>query len=150
MPLSTEKPGRARMQLVKKAQSGASATGGDASGATEGDVVAIGLGDRMVISEHAEVWTLKGVLSTGTVLSEPVGEISFVLIPGNFQPATAVVGYVAPHVPFKLGLNDDTLWPQIRAMIAQLGYDLDGFYVSLSVHGKPFYRKEFAENKKGW
>ena len=91
-----DKPGRARMQLVKKTH-GASSEQKDASGATEGDVIGVGLGDRMVISENGEVWTLKGVLSTGTVLSEPVGEISFVLIPGNFQPATAVVCYVSPH-----------------------------------------------------
>ncbi len=114
-----------------------------------GEILVVGLGDRMVISEQAEVWTIRGVLSDGRVLADPVGEISFVMIPGQFQPATAVVGYIAPHAPHILGITETVLWPQLRAMISQLGYDLDGFYVSLSVNGKPFYRRELLENAKG-
>jgi hypothetical protein len=114
-----------------------------------GEILVVGLGDRMVISEQAEVWTIRGVLSDGRVLADPVGEISFVMIPGQFQPATAVVGYIAPHAPNILGITEAVLWPQLRAMISQLGYDLDGFYVSLAVNGKPFYRRELLENTKG-
>ena len=116
---------------------------------TVGEILVVGLGDRMVISEQAEVWTVRGVLSDGQVLRDPVGELSFVMIPGQFQPATAVVGYIAPHAPNKLGIAEDILWPQLRAMISQLGYDLDGFYVSIAVNGKPFYRRELIENGKG-
>ena len=114
-----------------------------------GEILVVGLGDRMVISEQAEVWPIRGVLSDGRVLADPVGEISFVMIPGQFQPATAVVGYIAPHAPNILGIPEAVLWPQLRAMISQLGYDLDGFYVSLAVNGKPFYRRELLENTKG-
>jgi hypothetical protein len=118
------------------------ATSDDNSKEVGGEIVVVGLGDRMVISEQAEVWTVRGVLSDGRVMQDPVGEISFVMIPGQFQPATAVVGYIAPHEPHRLGIAEETLWPQ-------LGYDLDGFYVSLSVNGKPFYRKELIEGGKG-
>jgi hypothetical protein len=114
-----------------------------------GEIIVVGLGDRMVISEQAEVWTIRGVLSDGRVLQDPVGEVSFVMIPGQFQPATAVVGYISPHAPHQLAVSEETLWPQLRAMISQLGYDLDGFYVSMSVHGKPFYRRELIEGSKG-
>lgn len=115
---------------------------------TAGEILVVGLGDRMVISEQAEVWTIRGVLNDGRVLQDPVGEVSFVMIPGQFQPATAVVGYIAPHAPHVLGISEEKLWPQLRAMISQLGYDLDGFYVSLSVNGKPFYRRELVESGK--
>lgn len=131
-----------------KAVKGAS-TGNTTEDQAVGEIIVVGLGDRMVISEQAEVWTVRGVLSDGHVLQDPVGEISFVMIPGQFQPATAVVGYIAPHAPNKLGISEETLWPQLRAMISQLGYDLDGFYVSMSVNGKPFYRRELIEGGKG-
>jgi hypothetical protein len=113
-----------------------------------GEIIVVGLGDRMVISEQAEVWTIRGVLNDGRVLEDAVGEISFVMIPGQFQPATAVVGFIAPHAPHVLGISEDTIWPQLRAMISQLGYDLDGFYVSMSINGRPFNRREIADNTK--
>jgi hypothetical protein len=131
-----------------KALKGAS-SGGSKEETPTGEIIVVGLGDRMVISEQAEVWTIRGVLTDGRVLQDPVGEISFVMIPGQFQPATAVVGYIAPHAPNILGISEETLWPQLRAMISQLGYDLDGFYVSIAVNGKPFYRRELIENGKG-
>jgi hypothetical protein len=81
-------------------------------------------------------------------LEDAVGEISFVMIPGQFQPATAVVGFIAPHAPHVLGISEETIWPQLRAMISQLGYDLDGFYVSMSINGRPFNRREIADNNK--
>jgi hypothetical protein len=114
-----------------------------------GQILVVGLGDRMVISEQAEVWTIRGVLDDGRVLEEAVGEMSFVMIPGQYQPATAVIGYIAPPAPHSLGVSEEILWPQIRAMISQLGYDLDGFYVSLSINGKPFNRREMTESSKG-
>lgn len=109
-----------------------------------GEIIVVGLGDRMVISEQAEVWTVRGVAKDGRVLEEAVGEISFIMIPGQFQPATAVVGYIAPPLPHVLGVSEEVLWPQIRAMISQLGYDLDGFYVSLSINGRPFNKREIS------
>lgn len=112
-----------------------------------GEIIIVGLGDRMVISEQAEVWTVRGVLRDGQVLQEAVGEMSFIMIPGQFQPTTAVIGYIAPQAPHVLGISEETIWPQIRAMIAQLGYDLDGFYVSMSINGKPFYRRELIDPK---
>lgn len=136
-----------RMRLIKN-QSTTSFSSSSTTNDKPAEIIAIGLGDRMVISEMAEVWTLKGVMRDGMVVPEPVGELSFVMIPGNYQPSTAVVGYVAPQKPFELGIGEDLIWPQIRGMIAQLGYDLDGFYVSLSLCGKPFYRKEFCETKQ--
>jgi len=114
-----------------------------------GQILVVGLGDRMVISEQAEIWTMRGVLHDGRVLDEAVGEISFVMIPGQYQPATAVIGFIAPPAPHVLGVGEDVLWPQLRAMISQLGYDLDGFYVSMSINGKPFNRREMTENSKG-
>jgi hypothetical protein len=125
----------------------ASGQGGSKDESPAGEIIVVGLGDRMVISEQAEVWTVRGVLRDGQVLQDPVGEISFTMIPGQFQPSTAVIGYIAPHAPNILGISEETLWPQLRAMIAQLGYDLDGFYVSMSVNGKPFYRRELVETK---
>jgi len=113
-----------------------------------GEILVVGLGDRMVISEQAEIWTIRGVLQDGRVLEEPVGEISFVMIPGQFQPATAVVGFIAPPAPHVLGVGEEILWPQLRAMISQLGYDLDGFYVSLSINGRPFSRREISDGAK--
>lgn len=135
-----------RMRLVK-ALSTSGANRGTEEEPPPSEIFAIGLGDRMVISEQAEVWTIKGVFRTGSLVPEPVGEISFVMIPGQYQPATAVVGYICPREPYQLNLADELIWPQIRGMITQLGYDLDGFYVSLSIRGKPFYRKEFIETK---
>jgi hypothetical protein len=117
--------------------------------APAGQILVVGLGDRMVISEQAEIWTLRGVLHDGRVLDEAVGEMSFVMIPGQYQPATAVVGYIAPPTPHVLGVGEDSLWPQLRAMISQLGYDLDGFYVSMSIDGKAFNRREMSDNSKG-
>jgi hypothetical protein len=125
----------------------ASSHGGSKDDSIGGEIIVVGLGDRMVISEQAEVWTVRGVLRDGQVLQDPVGEISFVMIPGQFQPSTAVIGYISPHEPHVMGISDESLWPQLRAMISQLGYDLDGFYVSMSVNGKPFYRRELVESK---
>lgn len=135
-----------RMRLVKAASPLPSSGSKDAQVQPPvAEILAIGLGDRMVISEQAEVWTIKGVARDGGVVPEPVGEVSFVMIPGNYQPATAVVGYIAPRPPYYINLGEELIWPQIRGMITQLGYDLDGFYVSLSIKGQPFYRKQFIE-----
>jgi hypothetical protein len=136
-------PGRARhLKAVKPA---AESSSDDVT--LSGEIILVGLGDRMVISDQAEVWTVRGVLRDGRVLTDPVGEISFVMIPGQFQPASAIIGYIAPHVPHVLAISSETIWTQIRAMISQLGYDLDGFYVSMAIDGKPFYRRELIEPK---
>lgn len=141
----TERSISSRIRHLKAVK--ASGQGGSKDESVGGEIVIVGLGDRMVISEQAEVWTMRGVLRDGQVLQDPVGEISFVMIPGQFQPSTAVIGYIAPHAPHVLGVSEETLWPQLRAMIAQLGYDLDGFYVSMAIDGKPFYRRELIDGK---
>lgn len=140
----TERSSSARIRHLKAIKS--AKIGDSIDESPTGEILIVGLGDRMVISEQAEVWTVRGVLSDGRVLPDPVGEMSFVMIPGQFQPATAVVGYLAPHEPNRLAVPEESLWPQLRAMISQLGYDLDGFYVSMSINGRPFYRRELIEN----
>ncbi|MCX6118177.1 MAG: hypothetical protein NT027_11595 [Proteobacteria bacterium] len=133
----------AKMHLLKP-DSSSNGIGDDVTKLTStAGVMAIGLGDRIVVSEGAEVWTVKGVLSDGKIVENPVGELSFVLIPGHAEPATAVVGYIAPRPPYSLAVAEEHLWPQIRGMIAQLGYDMDGYYASIAIGGKVCYRREF-------
>lgn len=111
------------------------------------EVVAVILGDRMVFSEQAEVWTVRGVLRDGTLAREHVGELSFILIPGTQEPATAVVGFIAPQHPYVLHAPDDALWPQVRNMVVQLGYDIDGFYASLSIGGRYAYFEDYRQER---
>jgi hypothetical protein len=113
---------------------------------TEGptqEIVGVGLGYRMVFSEQAEVWTVRGLLRDGTVARDDIGELSFVLIPGTSEPATAVTGFVAPSPPYVLALSEDALWKQVRNMLVQLGYDQDGFYASIGIGGKYAYYEEY-------
>lgn len=111
------------------------------------EIVGVSLGDRMVFSEQAEVWTVKGHLRDGAIARENVGELSFVMIPGSSEPATAIIGFLAPSEPYVLGVGEDTLWPQIRSIIVQLGYDLDGFYASLSIGGRYSYFEEYRRDR---
>jgi hypothetical protein len=111
------------------------------------EVVGISLGDRMVFSEQAEVWTVKGHLRDGSIARENIGELSFVLIPGVAEPATAIVGFIAPSEPYVLGVGEDALWPQLRSMVVQLGYDLDGFYASIAFGGRYAYFEEYRRDR---
>lgn len=111
------------------------------------EIVGVVLGDRLVFSEQAEVWTLRGVLKGGVVHRESVGELSFVLIPGTQEPATAVVGFIAPEVPLTLTASEDALWPQIRSMVVQLGYDIDGFYASIAFGGRSAYFEDYRQER---
>jgi hypothetical protein len=111
------------------------------------EIVGVSLGDRMVFSEQAEVWTVKGHLRDGAIARENIGELSFVMIPGNSEPATAIIGFIAPSEPYVLGIGEDSLWPQIRSIIVQLGYDLDGFYASLAIAGRYAYFEEFRRDR---
>lgn len=110
------------------------------------DVTGIVLGYRMVFSEQAEVWTVRGVLRDGTLTKEDVGELSFVLIPGSLEPATAVTGFVAPMPPYVLSLTEEALWQQLRVMVVQLGYDQEGFYSSIGLGGRHCYYEEYNPN----
>lgn len=111
------------------------------------EIVGIGLGDRMVFSELAEVWTVRGHLRDGTVARDNVGELCFVMIPGGEQPATSVVGFIAPSAPYVLGLNEDGFWAQLRSIVVQLGYDLDGFYASIALGGRYTYLEDFRRDQ---
>lgn len=107
------------------------------------EVVGIVLGDRVVFSEQAEVWTVRGLTKTGDLVHESIGELSFILIPGTQEPATAVIGYISPAAPYSLIVGEDVLWPQLRSMVVQLGYDIDGFYASVSIGGRAAYFEDF-------
>ena len=111
------------------------------------EIVGVVLGDRLVFSEQAEVWTVRGLLKGGTLARENVGELSFVLIPGTQEPATAVIGYIAPAPPLSLMVGEDVIWPQIRAMVVQLGYDVDGFYASVAIGGRASYIEDFQQDR---
>ena len=130
------------------------AIGGQAEGRGEGtvegprqDIIGIGLGYRLVYSEQAEVWTVRGVLRDGTPSRDDIGELSFILIPGDMEPATAVTGFVAPAAPYALAMSEDALWQQLRAMVVQLGYDQDGFYASLGIGGKPRFYEDYRRDR---
>ncbi|TWW10021.1 hypothetical protein E3A20_08520 [Planctomyces bekefii] len=120
---------------------------GSSKDGLSGEVMGVTLGDRVVFSEQAEVWSVRGMLKDGTLLKEPVGELSFILIPGTHEPAAAIVGYVAPKAPLTLAADEDILWPQIRSMIVQLGYDIDGYYASISFGGRSFCFEDFNPNR---
>ena len=123
--------------------------GGESGDKSEGpnqELIGIALGFRLVFSNEAEVWTVRGILRDGSPSREDIGEVSFILIPGDVEPATAVTGFIAPPPPYVLAVPEETLWQQLRGMVVQLGYDLDGFYVSLGIGGKARYFEEFSRN----
>src|SRR4051794_11898991 len=64
------------------------------------DVVGIALGYRIVYTEQAEVWTVRGILRDGSASRDDIGELSFILIPGDMEPATALTGFIAPPPPY--------------------------------------------------
>jgi hypothetical protein len=107
------------------------------------ELIGVALGYRLVYSEQAEVWTVRGILRDGSPSRDDIGELSFVMIPGEMEPATAVTGFIAPASPYLLSLSEDALWQQLRAMIIQLGYDQEGFYLSLAVGGKLRYYEDY-------
>ena len=138
-----ERKGTNRGRLVNLRAVG---SGPDKSNKAEGpaqEVVAVALGCRMVFSEQAEIWTVSGLLQDGSVAREDVGELSFALIPGDTEPATAITGFIAPTAPYVLAVSEDQLWQQIRGMVVQLGYDQDGFYASIGVGGRHRYFEDY-------
>jgi hypothetical protein len=116
---------------------------GGKSEPTNFDVVGVTLGYRMVFSEQAEVWTVTGILRDGEVVPQELGTLSFCLIPGDTEPATAVVGFVSPPHPYKVAISKDELFEQMKMMVMQLGYDLGGFYLSIAVGGEQRYYEDF-------
>ena len=121
------------------------AIGGERGDTTEGptqEIIGIALGFRLVFSNEAEVWTVRGILRDGSPSRDDIGEVSFILIPGEVEPATAVTGFIAPAPPYTLAVSEEVLWQQLRGMVVQLGYDLEGFYVSLGIGGKARYFEE--------
>ena len=120
--------------------------GGERPDGPAQEIIAVGLSFRMVFSEQAEIWTVRGMLRDGEPTKEDIGELSFVMIPGEEEPATAITGFIAPQAPYLLGLSEETLWQHVRAMVVQLGYDQDGFYASLAVGGAHRYYEEFRRS----
>jgi len=111
------------------------------------DVTGIALGFRMVITEQAEVWTVRGVLSDGNATKDDIGELSFVLIPGSHEPATAITGFVAPQAPYTLTMTEDALWKNLRSIVVQLGYDQEGFYAAVGMGGRYCYYEEYDRSR---
>ncbi len=142
-----ERKGTNRPRIVALRALG-SETGREKKEGPAQDVTGIVLGYRMVFSEQAEVWTVRGVLRDGTLTKEDVGELSFVLIPGSQEPATAVTGFVAPMPPYVMALSEETLWQQLRVMVVQLGYDQEGFYSSIGLGGRHCYYEEYDRNSR--
>ena len=132
----------ARGRLVSLRSVGGKSSNDKTEGPAQ-DVVAVSLGYRMVHSEQSEIWTITGILRSGEPTRQDVGELSFILIPGDMEPATAVTGFISPTPPYFLGMNEDALWQQIRAMVVQLGYDIDGFYASIAVGGQHRYYEDY-------
>ena len=140
----TNRPRIVNLRALGNLEGGREKTEGPAQ-----EVTGIVLGYRMVFSEQAEVWTVRGVLRDGTLTKDDVGELSFVLIPGSMEPATAVTGFVAPMPPYVLTLSEETLWQQLRIMVVQLGYDQEGFYSSIGLGGRHCYYEEYDRNNAG-
>jgi hypothetical protein len=107
------------------------------------EIIAIALGYRMVHAQDSEIWTVTGLLRDGMPTRQDIGELSFTVIPGDTEPATAVVGFLAPQAPYFLGVTEDAMWQQLRGIVTQLGYDIDGFYASLSVGGTQKYFEDY-------
>ena len=110
------------------------------------EVVGIALGFRLVFSSEAEVWTVRGILRDGSPSRDDIGELSFITIPGDTEPATAVTRFLAPPPPYTLAIGEESILQQLRGMLVQLGYDQEGFYASLGIGGKPRYFEEFSHN----
>lgn len=139
--MASDRKGRSRLRLVNL-----DAVGGESGTVVDGpqqEVVALSLSYRVLISEQAEVWTLSGLLADGDVTKEDIGEISLVLIPGDEQPATSVTGFIAPRPPYILGLSEAKLREELRSLLMQLGYDRDGYYLSVAFGGKHLYDEAF-------
>lgn len=134
----TNRPRVVNLRAIGKDSTGAGLKEGPAQ-----EVTGIVLGYRMVFSEQAEVWTVRGVLSDGSLTKDDVGELSFVLIPGSLEPATAVTGFVSPMPPYVVSISAETLWQQLRTMVVQLGYDQEGFYASVGLGGRHCYFEEY-------
>lgn len=113
---------------------------------TTQEIIGIALGYRLVYSEQAEVWTVRGIQRDGAPTRDDIGELSFILIPGDMEPATAVTGFIAPAPPYVLALSEDAIWQQLRAMVVQLGYDQDGFYASLGIGGRPRFYEDYRRD----
>lgn len=117
-------------------------TGRSAEGPAQ-EIVGIALGFRLVHAQDAEIWTVTGLLRDGMPTQQEVGELAFTLIPGDSEPATAVVGFLAPPRPYFIGIAEEALGKQLKGLVTQLGYDIDGFYASVSVGGQHKYFEDY-------
>ena len=140
--MATDRKSKSRLRLVNLRPPAAEGAGVVPEGPAQ-EVVAIGLGYRILISEQAEVWTVRGMLRDGTPTREEVGELSFSVIPGDSEPATAINGHMAPPPPYTLSLSETELHEQLHAIIQQLGYDHEGYYLSVGVGGQFHYEENY-------
>lgn len=111
----------------------------DVTGVGVQEVIAMALGFRIVFSDQSEIWTVRGILRDGSPTVDDIGELSFLAIPSDEEPATAVTGFIALPPTYALAMNDDQLLQQIRGFVVQLGYDQDDYYVSIGVGGRHRY-----------
>lgn len=109
----------------------------------EREITRMILGSRLLGGKHTEIWHLEGVLAGEPWETVPLGEFSVSRIPKMSQPSHAVVGYLTPPEGFQLTFGLDELWNQFKGIMGNLGYDLEGFYGSLSLMGQPVYFEEF-------
>lgn len=112
------------------------------------EVMGLVLGFRLVFSEQAEIWTVRGILRDGSVTKDDVGEFSFVIIPGDGDPAIAIVGYLAAPAPYLLKISEEAMWAHLRGFAVQLGYDQEGYYISLGYNGQHRYYEETPKGHK--
>ena len=138
-----DRKGKPRIRLVNLRGPDSGKT--DATDQTRKEIVGISLGYRVLISEQAEVWTVAGLLADGTVAKEEIGELAFALMPGEHEPATAITGFLAPAPPYVMSIPKENLWQELRSIVTQLGYDQDGFYVSVGVGGERNYFEDYRQ-----
>jgi hypothetical protein len=107
------------------------------------DIARMILGSRLVGGKNSEIWHLEGVLAGDPWETVPLGEFSVSRIPKMSQPSHAVVGYLTPPEGYQMSFGLDELWNQFKGIMAHLGYDIEGYYGSLSLMGQPVYFEEF-------
>lgn len=141
-----ERKSRNRLRLVNLKAVGPAGLSGDSDTPEAGkvaEIMALSLSQRVLISEQAEVWTVCGVLRDGKLTSEDIGELSLALIPGDTAPATSVTGFLAPSPPYQLAMPEPRLKEELHLLMQQLGYERDGYYLSVGFGGGYLYHESF-------
>src|SRR4051812_32718433 len=85
-------------------------SGGEKTEGPSQELVGIALGYRLVYAGPAEVGTVGGILGDGSASRDGVGELRFVMIPGDMELTTAVIGFIASAATYNMSLSEDALW----------------------------------------